>query len=243
MADGNVIPTGASAEPQKGNVFAIFGLLFGILGFIPFVSVLAFIFGIFGLRRTKTRGLGFKKTAIAGIVLGFLGTLTILPWEIYSLLEVRYQTGLVVSSYNLMDINAALGQYCKDNNGCYPPDLETLVKTERLNVGDFSMPLMLGASSLPSPQDQSVMTTDQKVQWVTQHSDVVYLGAGLKNGKWGLPPHTILLYEKHDQRSWPPNGSFWTYEVMMLDSGSTFEDVPAEIAHQRIAYQKLHPPS
>ena len=79
------------------------------------------------------------------------------------------------------------------------------------------------------------MTIDQKADWVNQHADVIYLGAGLMAG---APPETIVLYEKHDERNSPPDGSFDDYEVQMLFADGHVEAVPSADAHRRIEKQK-----
>jgi hypothetical protein len=236
-------PFTVPCQRKWGNPFAISSVVLALLGFIPLFSILAIACGIAALRKTKSPGVGLRKTAITGLVLGSLGTLTILPWEIYTLMDARYQSGLAVSGYNLFDIGQALLKYSNANDGYYPSDLGTLVKSENLSLDDFSMPLMPGASSAPPGPDQMAMTADQRVDWVNHHSDVIYLGAGLRRGKWGLPRETILLYEKHDQRSWPPNGSFWTREVLILDAECRVGVLPAAEAHRRIANQVSNPPS
>jgi hypothetical protein len=60
------------------NVFALLSLIFGILFFVPFGSILAIVFGFIALSQiTKTREHG-RGMAIAGIVLGFFWILVLL---------------------------------------------------------------------------------------------------------------------------------------------------------------------
>jgi uncharacterized protein DUF4190 len=68
------------AQPvaQPSNGMAIASLVLGILGvFIPFLGVLALIFGGVGLSKANDGASG-KGMAIAGLVLGILGTLVTL---------------------------------------------------------------------------------------------------------------------------------------------------------------------
>ncbi|HEX4053213.1 MAG TPA: DUF4190 domain-containing protein [Tepidisphaeraceae bacterium] len=211
---------------------AVASLVCALLGCIPFVGILAIIFGIAGLRRTKDPQVGRKGLAIAGIVLGGLGVLMSVPvaymWLIMKQTECR-----VGCASNLRQIGQALLAYSNGNRGHYPPDLGALVKTQNVSLADFLCPSMPGGSSLPSNLDQ--MTVDQKADWVNQHADVVYLGAGLRMGG---PPETIVLYEKRDERNSPPDGSFDSYEVQMLFADGHVEAIPSAEAHRRIQSQK-----
>jgi len=212
---------------------AVASLVCGLLGCIPFVSILAVIFGIIGLRKTKDPRVGHKGAAIAGIVLGCLCMLTILPEEVNIGWQFHHTAERVRCASNLRQIGEALLNYSNANWGPYPPDLGTLVKTQSISVDDFLCPSMPGGSSLPSILDQ--MTVDQKADWVNQHADVVYLGAGLRQG---APPETIMLYEKHDERNSPPDGSFNDYEVQMLFADGHVEAIPSAEAHRRIEGQR-----
>jgi len=222
----------AEFEPRKGNAFAVASLVCALLGCVPFVSVLAIIFGIIGLTKTKNPRVGHRGSAIAGIVLGSFGLLLNVP-VIYTLVVFNHAKERVKCASNVRQIGQALLDYCNSSFGPYPPDLGTLVKTQNISVSYFLCPSMPGGSSLPSNLDQ--MTIDQKADWVNQHADVIYLGAGLMAG---APPETIVLYEKHDERNSPPDGSFDDYEVQMLFADGHVEAVPSADAHRRIEKQK-----
>jgi Domain of unknown function (DUF4190) len=228
----------AELASQKGNIMAVASFVCALLGCVPFLSILAVIFGIIGLRKTKDPRIGHMGLAIAGIVLGCLCTLTILPEEVNIGWQFHHTADRVKCASNLRQIGEAFLNYSNANWGPYPPDLGTLVKTQGISVDDFLCPSMPGGSSLPSNMDQ--MTVDQKADWVNQNADVVYLGAGLRQG---APAETIVLYEKHDERNSGPDGSFEDYEVQMLFADGQVEAVPSAEAHRRIDGQKSNQPT
>jgi hypothetical protein len=61
--------------PKQNNIAAIISLITGILGCIPGVSLIAIVLGIVGLSKAGKPNVGGKGLAIAGIILGVLGTL------------------------------------------------------------------------------------------------------------------------------------------------------------------------
>ena len=70
---GYYAPGTPGAAPTKTSGAAIGSLIAGILSCIPFVSIVAVILGIVGIRATNRPGTGGKGLAIAGLVLGILG--------------------------------------------------------------------------------------------------------------------------------------------------------------------------
>jgi prepilin-type processing-associated H-X9-DG protein len=134
-------------------------------------------------------------------------------------------------------IGQALLDYCNDNMGRYPPDLGTLIKTQNIPVSDFLCPSMPGGKSLPSNLAQ--LTRDQQAQWVNEHTDFIYLGAGLKQG---APPETVVLYEEHVEQNSGPDLGLGPDEVQMLFADGHVEPIPPAEAHRRIESQKLKNP-
>jgi hypothetical protein len=68
-------PTGYGyvEPPRRTNVPAIVSLILGILGCVPFLTgVLAIVFGLVGLRKTRDPSFGGKGLAVAGLVLGIV---------------------------------------------------------------------------------------------------------------------------------------------------------------------------
>lgn len=74
-------PTVVEPSPEKLPKYglAIASLILGLISFIPLLGVLtgiiAIILGAIGLSKIKKGGVGGKKLAIAGIILGVLGIL------------------------------------------------------------------------------------------------------------------------------------------------------------------------
>jgi Domain of unknown function (DUF4190) len=68
----------SNAPVQKTNGLSIAALITGLFG----VSILGIIFGHIALSRINTRNEGGKGMAIAGLVLGYLGTAAWLFWII-----------------------------------------------------------------------------------------------------------------------------------------------------------------
>ena len=61
---------------QRTNGFAVASLVLGIVGCVPFITaLLAVIFGIVGLRKTRDPSVGGLGLAIAGLILGIVGLL------------------------------------------------------------------------------------------------------------------------------------------------------------------------
>ena len=73
---GAMPPAGGYALPpgqRRTNGLAITSLILGILGCIPWITgLLAVVFGILGIRKTRDPQVGGKGIAIAGLVLGIL---------------------------------------------------------------------------------------------------------------------------------------------------------------------------
>jgi len=226
----------ADGQRRQSNPIADLSVLCGLIGCVPFFGLLAIILGIVGLRKTKNPSVRGKGVAIAGIVLGSVG----LPIsvEVAHVGVMLRQTALRISSAShLRQIGEAIVNYTNENRNEYPPDLGTLVKAQNVPLEDFLCPSMPGGSSLPSNVDQ--MTIEQKADWVNQHADVVYLGAGLRAD---APADTIVLYEKRDERNSPPDGSYDEYEVQMLFADGHVEPVPTTEAHHEIDNQRPSTP-
>jgi hypothetical protein len=67
---------GNPGPAQRGNGPAIASLVLGILGCVPFITgLLAILFGVIGLRKTRDPYVGGKGLAIAGLILGILSLL------------------------------------------------------------------------------------------------------------------------------------------------------------------------
>src|SRR3954462_15398383 len=67
--------------PQKGNPAAVAGLVLGLIGCLPFLTgVLAIVFSIVGIRKTRDPQVGGKGMAVAGLILGIL---SVVGWAMF----------------------------------------------------------------------------------------------------------------------------------------------------------------
>jgi hypothetical protein len=99
---------GFDGPKRRTSGMAIASLVLGIVGCIPFISgLLAIIFGILGIRRTRDPYVGGKGMAIAGLVLGIV---SIIGWTgMGSVLGFAYlesKPAGVVAKQFLQDLSA-----------------------------------------------------------------------------------------------------------------------------------------
>lgn len=124
-------------QSQKSGL-ATASLILGLVSFIPLVGVLlgilAIIIGIVGLNNIKKMGLGGKKMATAGIILGVLGI--IFTFAMYgSLFYYGFvsKTGpftevKIKASEQILTQNAGALELYKKQNGQYPQSLDQATK-------------------------------------------------------------------------------------------------------------------
>jgi prepilin-type processing-associated H-X9-DG protein len=105
-----------------------------------------------------------------------------------SLNRGRETANRVKCASNMKQIGLGIQLYENENKGKYPPDLGTLLKTEDLTAQVFICPS--ANSSLDAIRGMNI---DDAAKWVNEHSDYVYLGAGMNNKAGG---EVIVLYEK-----------------------------------------------
>jgi predicted Zn finger-like uncharacterized protein/prepilin-type processing-associated H-X9-DG protein len=209
--------------PKLTNGMAITSLVCGLLGCFPLAGLAAIIFGIFGLLKTKDPRYGGKGMSITGIVLGALFMPVILISIMLPALNRARETAYRVKcASNLRQIGTAIILYENDNQGAYPPDLGTLVKTEDISINVFACP----ASNTSVP---SGLPSDQQAAWVNSNSDYIYIGAGYKRGE---AESSVVAYEKDDDHHDGMN-------LLFADGHVEFENLYG--AHQAIeATKKAH---
>lgn len=189
QAVGYATPAGFHQRP---NGMATASLVFGILAFcIPLVSsVLAIVFGIIGLKRTRDPNVGGKGLAISGIVLGSV-SLIMVPCMISILLpslnRARETANRVKCAANMKSLGMAMLLYSSGNQGKLPPGLPELILDQQLSGDLFVCP----SSSLSPATNATPMQLAQMIQSGTVNS-YVYAGSGSLNN---LPANAILLYE------------------------------------------------
>jgi prepilin-type processing-associated H-X9-DG protein len=108
-----------------------------------------------------------------------------------SLNRARETANRVKCASNERQIGQGLLLYANENKGKYPDDLGTLMKSEELTPEVFLCP----TRGETMPPEVAQMTPDQKVAWVNEHSDYLYLGKGQTSS---APADRIIVYEKPD---------------------------------------------
>jgi len=106
-----------------------------------------------------------------------------------SLNRARETANRVKCASNERQIGQAILLYANDNQGKYPPDLGTLLKTEDITAEVFVCPS--GNNEVPP----DLKTPDQLAQWVNEHSDYIYIGKGQTSS---INAQRIVVYEKPD---------------------------------------------
>jgi prepilin-type processing-associated H-X9-DG protein len=103
--------------------------------------------------------------------------------------RARETANRVKCASNMRQIGQGILLYANDHKGKYPDNLGQLVVAEDLTAQVFVCP----SGSKNVPMDIIRAPKDQQGDWVNQHSDYIYLGAGKKNS---IAADVITLYEK-----------------------------------------------
>lgn len=106
-----------------------------------------------------------------------------------SLNRARETANRVKCGSNLRQIGQGCLLYANENNGKYPPDLGTLLKSEDLTLNVFICP----DSGTQPPPELHGQKAEEQAAWVNQNADYVYLGAGKNNT---VAADYIIAYEK-----------------------------------------------
>ncbi len=167
---------------SQGNGMAIASLVCGIFLCFPPASLLAVIFGIVGLNRSKNAHVGGEGKSIAGIVLGVLGLLLLAPAILAPALlgRGREAANRVRCAATLRQIGSACLRYANENDR-YPQDLDVLVNNGYLTKADLNC-------QSPKPSAASA-----------SQSSYIYLGGNMGQN---TPAGAVLAYESisnHDE--------------------------------------------
>jgi hypothetical protein len=188
---GTVSHAGPMVGGTRTNGMAIASLVLGLVIFCePVSGLLAIIFGIIGITKTKDPQVGGKGMSIAGIILGSLGMLVILPAILLpSLNRARETANRVACASNLRQIGLGLMQYSKDYPGANPPTLGVLFQTENVPLAAAICP---DVNTVPPAN----LSGTQLAQWVDGNSDYIYIAGNQKPPALGNMPLSVLVYEK-----------------------------------------------
>jgi predicted Zn finger-like uncharacterized protein len=148
---------GEYARPPATSGMAIASLVCGLLFcVIPVISsLLAIIFGIIGISKTKDPRVGGKGMSIAGLILGCVGLLMFVPLELAIMVpafsRASETANRVRCASNMRMISVALQQYAIGNGNVYPPDFKPLLNQGSLTAMMLECPTVGPSSSGASP--------------------------------------------------------------------------------------------
>lgn len=168
-------------------VLGILGLLF--LGVCVPIGLLAIIFGIIGWASASSRPeeYGGKGMAIAGVLLGVFHF--ILPF----ILVFGFQSTWInvwnmlmgeMAKENLATVHASLASFASQNNGSYPPDLQTLVNRQILAGEDVALPKDFKFTQSCGFYYVSALTATDPADWIVAYTPPL-----------GMPPLVIVLLQ------------------------------------------------
>jgi prepilin-type processing-associated H-X9-DG protein len=140
-----------------------------------------------------------------------------------SLNRSRETAKRVQCASNLRQIGSAILLYSNEHQGSFPPDLATLVEGGSIPPAALVCP----STNTAVPADWGVMTAADRKLWITENSDYVYVGAGLKVS---MPPEVVVAYDK------PDNHSGDGMNMLFADGHVEFD--PMDQADQTIAKSK-----
>jgi prepilin-type processing-associated H-X9-DG protein len=171
-------------EPQQSNGWALASLILGICGCLGITGLLAIIFGIVGLTKTKDPRVGGKSMAITGIILGSV-FLIVGPCMISILLpslnRAREQANRIKCAANMRQIGQAIQIYANTNKGAFPPNLDALLTNGSLSGAEFACP----SDSIAPQTGMTTLTPGTNLSYV-------YVGQG-KN--YAAASNVVILYE------------------------------------------------
>ena len=169
-----VLPSSLNSAGVGGMVGTVVVYTLGLA--VPIVSFLAVVFGIIGIQRTKTPGVGGQGRASFGLTFGILGLLlTLGVGGILYAFDQTYGPGGSVDRVkcrsNFNQLAAACADYAQQNGGALPNQLSDLATIDRTCLHCPSVDAAAGTPTKPS---------------------YVYLGTGLTTAG---SPKTVILYE------------------------------------------------
>lgn len=180
-------------EPEKAdNGMATASVVCASIGFaIPFLpSILGFIFGIIGLKRSFNPTMGGKGLAIVGICLSAVSFVAV-PGIYFIGMPAFYRAketaNRVKCSANMKTIGLAILQYAADNRGAFPARLEDLLLTQDITSESFVCP---SSNDKPAPG----ATGKEQAQKLTAAGFCSYIYVG-RNLRTNASPDTVVLYE------------------------------------------------
>ena len=183
-----------SIQPATPSGWAIASLVCGILGFCtaPIGNILAIIFGIIGLNKTRDPRVGGKGLSIAGICLGCVSLVVVIPMMIAILLpalnRAREQANRIKCASNMRQIGQEMAMYANANGEHFPDKLEDLLQFDpTISRSVFICP----SDDKVPPSSTSLQAAQQEIA-SGKNCSYVYLGGDLTAA---VSPDTVLMYE------------------------------------------------
>ena len=208
-----VIPEYASPAARiPSNVLATASLLLGVAFFVPLASVLAIVFGIAGLRRSRAPGVPGRRRAMAGIILGGLFVAVLPVVFIDAHLKARDAGYRVQEMADLRHIGQGIMIYAMTYNGQCPADLGAVYGVGGTPGGLFIDP----ATSNALPANWATMSPAAQAKWISANSDFAYDGAGF--GRISRVKHAASVIIAHETYNHHGAGS----AALFLDGHAEF---------------------
>ena len=229
------LPVVEYSSPPPQNKNASRALLFGLLGFLPFLpGFLAIHYGRRGVRDADADPrIGGRPAARAATIIGIV---SLLVWSILAVLAVpatikaRRQAMRVQCASQLRQLAQGAFMYANANGLYFPPDLDTLATTAGLP------PVLLTCPACAGDPTKPVASTGAFGNY-----NYVYLGNGRRASSIRSPMTEPLIYELPTNHDDPGiNVAFADGHVEML-SGQAAQTFMTQVT--AAATQPLAPPA
>ena len=243
QVQGRPEPPGAPAEaPVQTSGLAIASLVLALFFFVPFAPLLGLVFGIIALSQISYSNgrLTGKGLAVAGVAIGGLVTLIMcmmVVWLSMSLLALpspRHRARMMSCKANLRGLGFAIGLYRADYDNHLPPDLETLVTLEYLNLGlnerDKEAGMQFYGTMLSCPQGGEPIDTSDI------DGTASYYYARLKSPQdVHPPPRTPIVWER---KTWHGPEAVNLLAMDLSVSWMSLEELAQHLEHLQDLYEK-----
>ena len=193
------------------------------MGIAALVSpLLAILFGIIGLVKTRDRSVSGKVRAIVGLSLGgaeLLLLLASLPLMVPAYTKVRASGNTTQCANNLKAIGLALLLYSHDNKGEYPPTPDLLLLTQNIKPTDFICPASNDTSASGATKQQQTSNL-----LAGGHQSYIYRAQTRNAGRSNM----VLVYEPMSHHHNGFNALFGDMHVEFL-SGAVGQKIYNEL--------------
>jgi prepilin-type processing-associated H-X9-DG protein len=180
----------ATPRRRATNRSAIYSLCAGIAGLpVPMLGIVAIVLGLVGLRKARDPSVGGRGLAIAGIVLGIVGTIwtSLMLFDVWGINGGSPETAnRVKCASNMRQLCMAMTRYADENGARFPDDLGILLAQSDLR------PSVAQCPSVARDRPDSGLAGAPLAAWANANTDYVYLGWGRRVSS---DLETVILYE------------------------------------------------